>query len=65
MEVFSTDFVRKAATLPELSDYTLWWKEPVLADDLHLPSVPAALWGSRWTMVFSRHRLPQGVGCSA
>jgi hypothetical protein len=65
MEVFSTDFVRKSATLPELSDYALWWKEPVFADDLHLPNLPAALWGSRWTMVFSRDRLAQGVGCSA
>jgi hypothetical protein len=63
MEVFSTDFARKATSLRELSDYALWWKEPVFATDL--PGLPAVLWGSRWTLVFSRHRSPQGVGCSA
>lgn len=63
MEVFSTDFTRKSATLPELSDYRLWWKEPVFGSEL--PGVPATLWDSRWTLVFSRHRSSQGVGCSA
>jgi hypothetical protein len=63
MEVFSTDFTRKAAILPGLADYALWWKEPVFATDV--PGRPAVLWGSKWTLVFSRHRSRQGVGCSA
>ena len=64
MELFASDFMNKATMLPELSKYALWWKAPVLAADPRL-SVPASLWGSRWTLVFSRHRSAQGVGCSA
>jgi hypothetical protein len=53
MEIFSTDFTAKAATLPGLSDYKLWWKEPVFGPDLP-PSLPGELWGSRWILVFAR-----------
>jgi hypothetical protein len=64
MEVFASDFTRKAATLPELSDYALWWQEPVLAGSLP-PGLPSTLWGSRWIQVYSRHRSRQEMGCSA
>jgi hypothetical protein len=64
MEVLAADFTNKAKVLPELSAYALWWKEPVLAPDSRL-TLPAMLWGARWTLVFSRHRSAQGVvGCS-
>jgi len=64
MELFASDFTNKTKVLPELSDYRLWWKEPVLAPDSHL-TLPETLWGTRWTLVFSRHRSAQGVvGCS-
>lgn len=53
MDVFAEDFVRKAATLPGLSDYVAWWKEPVFAPGLPR-SLPKTLWGSRWAVVFAR-----------
>ena len=62
MELFAADFVQKAKTSPALSDYAVWWKEPVLAANLH-PGLPETLWSSRWTLVFSRHRSSQGMGC--
>ena len=34
MGVFAEDFVSKAAVLPGLSDYVVWWKEPVFAAGL-------------------------------
>jgi hypothetical protein len=63
MELFASDFVNKTKVLPELSSYALWWKEPVLAPDSRL-TLPTTVWGTRWTLVFSRHRSAQGVlGC--
>ena len=53
MDVFAGDFVSKAAVLPGLSDYVVWWKEPVFAAGL-ARSLPETLWGSRWTVVFAR-----------
>ena len=53
MDLFAVDFVRKSATLAGLSDYVLWWKEPVFARGL-AATLPGGLWGSRWTAVFAR-----------
>ena len=63
MDVFATEFSAKAAILPEPADQMPWWKEPVFAVDV--PGQDADLGNSPWALVISRHRSPQGVGCSA